>query len=469
MKTHRILLPLLILGIVFSSCEKYLDVKSENTQAFIETAEDCQLVLDNYAAMNVGYPSDGEASADDYYLRESTYSGSATDLENKALYTWEPAAQRESSTPQWINPYKVVFNANLVLEALEKLKGGSTSQATLDALRGSALFFRSYAFWTLAQQYANAYLPATAGQDAGIPLRLSPDFNDQYGRGTVQQTYDRITQDLQEAAGLLPPASLVSARPNKAAAYAMLARTYLSMEDYPKALTNAESALATLPADHLLDFNNLLDMDPPFLRFNKEVIFHSVMVGQPLINPNTFGARIVPELVDAYADNDLRKDLFLAPNTGSAHVGTFRFRGNYDETTTSALFNGLAADEMYLIKAECYARANNIPAAMTALNTLLVTRWATGTYVNMTAGSVDEALTKILAERRKELLMRGLRWTDLRRLNRDNRFKVNIERKLARADKTLYIVSTLPANDLRYTLLIPRQVIRNTGAEQNPR
>lgn len=476
MKILRNLWLVLMLSFIFSSCEKYLDIKKSNTQSFIETAEDCQLILDNYAIMNTGYPSDGEASADDYYLLEVTYN-SVTSLgqnperqENRDLYGWMATAQRNLSTPQWVNPYKVVYHANLVLETLEELKGG-TDQAVLNGLRGSALFYRAFAFWTVAQNYAPPYNAATAGADLGIPLRITSDINDQYGRGTVQQTYDRIIQDLQEAGNLLSPSSVNLARPNKAAAYAMLARTYLSMENYPQALVNANAALQV--NNQLLDYSTLNPVSTtPFIRFNKEVIFHSVMAAQPLLNPgfaSSNTAKIVPELINSYAVNDLRKTVLFESNTGAVHGGTFRFVGNYDQTTSSAFFNGLATDELYLIKAECLARANDVQAAMDALNALLVTRWVPGTYVNKTAATADQALGIILEERRKELLMRGLRWTELRRLNRDTRFKRDLERKLVRSDKTEYVIGTLPANDPRYTLLIPREVIANAGIAQNPR
>jgi hypothetical protein len=70
---------------------------------------------------------------------------------------------------------------------------------------------------------------------------------------------------------------------------------------------------------------------------------------------------------------------------------------------------------------------------------------------------------KILTERRKELIFRGLRWPDLRRLNKDGA-GVSVTRKL---DGQTY---TLTPNSLKYTWLIPQQVIDfNPGMPQNPR
>jgi len=460
---NRPLVKLLLLSLLNFSCEKFVDIKTNSSQDFIETVRDCQLVLDDYTSMNTGYPSDGEASADDYYLTDVSYLLTALSNTDRDLYTWSAGAIRPLALPQWQTPYKIVYNANLVLEKVEELRG-STDQATLDGLRGASLFFRAYSFWQVAQLYAQPYTSSNL-QSPGIPLRLKSDINEISDRGTLEQTYSRIIQDLQEAVGLLAPTSTISSRPNKAAAYAMLARVYLSMEDYSQALTYAGLALQL--NNQLLDYNTISQSAAvPFNpRFNKEVIFHSVMSPNPGLNPAAAGsnvAKIDPVLVASYTITDLRGLLYIKANTGT-HAGSFRFTGNYEPVSNANLFNGLAVDEMLLIRAECYARAGNNVGAMADLNTLLRTRWVTGTYTNMTATTADEALGKILIERRKELLMRGLRWTDLRRLNHESRFAKTLSRTIG---GTVY---TLPPNDLRYTLLIPDEVILNAGITQNAR
>jgi hypothetical protein len=235
------------------------------------------------------------------------------------------------------------------------------------------------------------------------------------------------------------------------------------------------------------------------------VIFHSVTSQTPILDPlsatnNT--AKIDPSLVASYASSDLRSVLFLKPNTTNVRVpdtpgstdstsvtvddGTYRFTGNYEPNTRSTFFNGLAVDELYLIRAECYARASNVTAALNDINTLVSSRWDnTSVYQPITAANADDALSKVLTERRKELLMRSLRWTDLRRLNHDVRFKKDLVRKVVRIQpqvtgsiSTGYTVAfeypaittySLPANDLRYTLLIPNEVIINSSLTQNPR
>jgi hypothetical protein len=461
--SYKFLLSILLLSVQLLSCEKYVDIKTSSTTSRLETVEDCQEILDNYGEMSTGYPSDGEASADDYYLDEQGWQYYTVNQEDRDIYGWIPGTGRSGADPQWVHPYKTIFYANLVLEGIEKLRNGADKQ-TLDQLRGAALFFRAYALWNVAQLYAKPYSAATANADLGVPIRLTSDVNEASARGNLQQSYDRITQDLDEAVILLSNSSKIQTRPNKVAAYAMLARVYLSMENYTLAQTNANLALQL--NSQLMDFNTL---DPfawpsPFERFNKEVIFHSLTTAGHTIDPG-FGsvAYISEEVVNSYEPNDLRKEYYL-DDRGD---GVYYFGGSYDAGYDGQLFNGLTVDEMYLIRSECYARANNITEAMRDLNTLLRTRWATGTYVDKTTSSSTEALQIILTERRKELLMRGQRWTDLRRLNKDDRFRKNLSKSIIVGGQTLNF--SLPANDPRYTLLIPQQVIINSGIQQNSR
>lgn len=464
MKTHHIIYSLIALSITLTSCKKFLDIERGDNKSYVTTIDDCQQLLDNYEKMNTGYPYDGEISADDYFVLNATLTAQSTSIlpEEKSFYYWLPAAQRAVGAANWQNAYQTVYTANLALENLEKIRSEGGDQAAINILKGSALFYRAFCFWQIAQIYAKPYLTATAGQNPGIPLRLKSDINDQSSRGTVQDTYNRILQDLTEAASLLPNTSSISSRPNKTAAYAMLARTYLSMQDYPNALINANAALQLNST--LLNYKDL-SSSVPFIRFkNAEVIFHSVCARSNILAPGTAGsniAKIDRSLAASYESSDLRKKFFLKPNSG-IHAGTFRFSGNYDANTTSVFFNGLAVDELYLIRAECNARAGNTEVAIKALNDLLVTRWEAGNYTEIpTSTPSDQALSLILKERRKELLMRGLRWSDLRRLN-----NVDLVRMI---DGNGTVVANLPINDARYTLLIPADVINVGHIPQNAR
>jgi hypothetical protein len=439
--------------LLFGSCKKYLDVKSDSKEEIPTTIQDCQDLLAHNSLYN-DYPIDGENSSDDLYLTDGGFaSQSAGDRE---IYQWSPTAmQLNVSNPvSWQNPYAGVLYANLVLDTYKKFSSTDQSSTAGLNVKGQALFLRAGFFYELAQLYTKPYDPATASQDLGIPLRLTSDLTEKLTRSTVQQTYDQIIGDLNTAIPLLPDNASLTSAPVKAAGYAELARIYLSKGDYNNALLNATTCL-NIKSD-ILDYNTAIPNYYAFTTFpnsNKEVIFNT----ESAYNGLAGSSFIVSDIVTSYSSDDLRKSLFCGDNGD----GTFTFLGSYSGDYNN--FTGLATDEVYLIKAECEARAGNTNDALADLNKLLVNRYKTGTFVPVTAVTADDALGKILAERRKELIYRGTRWADLRRLNKDPRFAVTLTRTI---NGTVY---SLPPNDPRYTLLIPAYIIQYGGYQQNPR
>src|SRR5690606_30324268 len=120
--------------------------------------------------------------------------------------------------------------------------------------------------------YAKSYDAATAQSDLGVPIRLSSDVMEVSTRPTLQETYDQILADLNEAATLLPAQAEVQTRASQWAVYALLARIYLDMEQYDLSLQNALKALDI--QDDLMDYNTLDPMAYPiFAELNKETIF----------------------------------------------------------------------------------------------------------------------------------------------------------------------------------------------------
>ena len=74
--------------------------------------------------------------------------------------------------------------------------------------------------------------------------------------------------------------------------------------------------------------------------------------------------------------------------------------------------------------------------------------------------SMPELVTIILQHRRKELLMRGLRWMDIKRLNEDGA-DIILQRMVDNQ------VHSLPPNYKRYALPIPADIILHAGIKQN--
>jgi len=449
----RCQLILLAIATAFFSCKKdWLDAKPNKNLVVPETLADLQALLDNNIfVFNHIQPALGEIGCDDYYVRYDDWKALYTNTERNA-YIWAKDIYNNEPVIDWMSAYQRVFYENYVLENIDNIKTDEGNIAEWQNVKGSALFGRGFDFYSLADIFAKPYDATTASSDLNIPLRLHTDINTKSVRSTTEQAFEQIIADLKESVSLLPVTAAYKTRPSKAAAFAVLARTYLCMGDYANCLLYADSSL--LCYHTLMDYNTIDATLPfPFTALNDEVLYHTTF-NYPQVISN-YVSIVDSNLYRSYADNDLRKYLFFDTSDGYP-----RFKGGYDGYT---VFAGLATDEVYLIRAECYARTGKATEAMNDLNTLLALRYKTGTFVPLTAADPEDALIKILAERRKELLYRGLRWTDLRRLNTDPRFAVTLTRKL---NGEIY---TLPPNDNRYAYPIPDQEIQLSGIEQNPR
>jgi hypothetical protein len=441
-----------LLSVWFSTgCQKFLEEKSDKSVAVPSTLRDARALLDNYTIMNTFYSSIGSQSDDDYYLTDAFFNSMAT--ENQNNYVWE----KEAYNPSNYNLlYNIVLYANMALNTVENLPVTANNSVEHAQVKGAALFFRAYAFFSIAQFWAPPYNKSTAASQPGISLRLSPDPNAKSTRATVEQTYAQVVRDLKEAAALLPPSVTPVSRPSRAAAFGALARVYLSMREYPLAGLYADSCLQLY--NTLMNYNSISQTaSVPFSRFNPEVILQTQFGGYAMLAVANW--KVDSLLYRSYTANDLRQKLFFTANG----TGTYGFKGSYSAATSGSNFNGIATDEIYLIRAECRARNDDKDGAMADLNSLLLTRWKTGTFVAYTASDATDALGKVLVERRKELVGRGLRWIDLRRLN----FEPALAKKLVRVvnGKTY----ELSPGDKRYTFYIPQNVIDFSGMSQNER
>lgn len=433
-----------------TACSRFLDEKSDQKLTTPVTLEDNQALLDRISDVLTNFALSGMASSDDYYISDADYNALNYE-EDKRLYTWQPnyVSTNQSNGNDWQYCYKAIFITNAVIYNLDNYNIPDAGN-----VRGQALVIRAARYFDAAQTWCLAYSPATADQNLGLPLRLDPDMNIPSVRATLKETYSLIIKDLKEAIPLLPVEQVAVSRPSKVAALAYLARVYLAMGDEQNALAYALQALTYKNA--LMNFNILKVTDSyPIKDLNTEVILRASMrTSGP--TKGTF-AKVPLNIYESYDSNDLRKSIFFRVNPDQSII----FRGNYTGNISGKL-SGVAVDEVYLMIAECYARLDNKITAMNYLNDLLVTRWRTDTFVPLTATSSDEALQIILAERRKELLFRGLRWMDLKRYNRDG---ANI--KLTRT--ILGQTFTLQPNDLRCAIAIPEDIIKISGIPQNPR
>ncbi|RZJ87640.1 MAG: RagB/SusD family nutrient uptake outer membrane protein [Chryseobacterium sp.] len=439
----------------FCSCEKYLEKKSNQSLVIINTLGDLQALLDNVGIINLQGPSADLASSDDNFIRFNDFQALVSQ-EDRNLYTWQPSnvfLPYTVSPNDWARLYNTIYVANVVLDNIDKIEKTSQNLASWNNVKGQALFTRAHCFFKLLTIWSLAYDETNSNEDLGIPLRQSSDFNKLSIRANVKDSYDLVTEDLESASGLLSTSPIHPYRAGKGAAFGLLSRVYLSMRKYDAALRSSESSLAI--TNTLVDYNTLSSVAAfPIPQFNKEVIYACSTDGGPLLNRNR--ARVDTTLIRKYETNDLRRQIFFDTQAD----GTCIFKGSYEGKIT--LFNGISVNEILLTRAECKVRAGLITEGLADLNTLLKNRYKTGTFTGISGLSTQESLTRILLERQKELVMRGTRWIDIKRLNKEN---ANIGLRRILNSNTF----TLPPNDLRFALAIPEDVVSLGQIPQNPR
>lgn len=439
--------------LLLGSCGKdYMDEKPDRRAVVPSSLEDCQAMADYTDVMNAFMPSLGEVGSDDYYVAYSTWNA-LTNASNKNGYLWNREIFEGGISLDWNNRYQQIFYANNILEVLGRMEE-VTDQGWYNSLKGTALFFRAFAHYQLAQLFSKPYIHKGDNSGLGIPLRLTSDLNVKSVQSTIDECYKQIIADLEGAMELLPEKSELKTRPNRPAASALLARIYLAMQDYALAEKYAEQVLA-LKNYSLMNYKNLpVASTYPIALYNPEVIFHSTLAGTPIL-ANTRHV-IDSALFELYADTDMRKMVFFRKTSGLN-----RFRGSYAGSAT--YFNGLSLNEVYLISAECKIRQGKVNEGLMQLNTLLAKRYTENTFVPFTGLDMENALDAVLKERRKELLFRGLRWTDLRRLNLDPATARTLKREL---EGKIY---TIDPNSPNYIYPFPDNAIQLAGLIQNER
>ncbi|MDR6786473.1 hypothetical protein ABIE26_005340 [Pedobacter africanus] len=459
MKNH---ISIAILALTTLSCitackEEFLEVKQNQSLVIPATIADYQGLMDNKTIMNNNACSElAIIGSDEYSVSDAVWAALPNPYQKNG-YIWAKDVYEGNALEEWNNAYWRILYANTAADGAANIKPAAAQQAEYNNLKGSAMFHRAFNFYQLAQVFCKPYNVATAPSDPGIPIRLEADINLPSKRGTVAQTYGQIIKDLTTAAELLPQPALFKSRPSKAAAYAMLAKTFLMMGDYGKAADYASQSLSlhsTLNDLNTFNLSNRFTF-PTDAELNPEILFATGISGIAILTVTRIN--IPASLVNSYQSTDLRKQAYFFNNTD----GRILPKGSYKGATTC--FTGLATDEVWLILAESLARTGQVPKAMETLNTLRKTRYNKTGYADLITTDATTALNHILTERKKELLLRGTRWEDLRRLNKEPDYATTLTRIV---NGTTY---TLPPNDSRYTWPIPDNEIALSNFQQNPR
>jgi hypothetical protein len=451
---------LLLLSFASYHCKKHMP-EDEPIQPFDpKTIEDCNY----YLTGGIYTQAVPELSSMDHIINDSaTRHILLSPIDFKAYYWDRNIFKGIADVDDWEVPYRRIRDYNFITDKMNTIPVTDSNRVQWNYLHGRVLFLRSYALLNLVQVFATYYNSATAANTPGIPLDGYQITKKSY-RTNLQAIYDMITDSLQASIPLLPmliaTTDTYRSIPTKQAAYALLARLYLNIADYPKAGVYADSSLKIY--SQLINYNQLdtLQNLTKYFPANPEILLNSTFpsTGFQQLRDTTSYITVNPDLYNLYAANDLRRTVCYY-RTGE---GTYHLRNSPYSDYSTNFFTGLTTAEMYLIRAEAAARAGMVNEALQDLNILLAQRYKTGSFAPVNVYSATEAIQVILQERRKELAFRGLYWQDIKRLN-----AAGAGIKLQRVFRSTTYV--LEPNSPLYTFPFPDSAILNSTMQQNPR
>ena len=317
--------------------------------------------------------------------------------------------------------YQVLAEANNILEVLDEIPDATEAQR--DHIRGELLTIRAMVHFDLLRMFTYPYDYQANAQHHGIVVNTStPDVLSKPSRSSVYESYKQIVTDLEEAIGLLNddekhgPTRKMWIGPD--VAKALMARVCLYKQDWNGAIEYSthlieDATYGLVPGDMLASGyeSGSPTQETIWILDNSQDVSESLskFMGVPDIADKTELAA-TGDLLSLYSENDYRRDL-LVEFSGDTVSLKYRSSGNIESDIE--LFR-LA--EMYLIRAEAYARIGKEVQARADLQTI---RQRANPAAAQPSFSGEELIQEILTEKRRELAFEGHLFYDLKRTGSD--------------------------------------------------
>jgi hypothetical protein len=261
-----VLISFLILIIFITSCKDIIDLKpyssiSESTAFSTPSLIDLSVTgmyqaaqIGNYGGGNRGYPfgaafvEQGDCRGEDVVNTQAFYQ-----------FTYEGVYNLTSANNSyyWIDSYRLINRANIVIEGVTQAITGNIITATQGNIYiAEAKFFRAITHLELLFHFALPYKATTDASHMGVPFREKAyvtlgaiDEGTTQHRNTVAECYSKIIADLDFAEANLPGKSVRSGnlklvRATKGAAVAYKTRVYQHMWDWANVITEAQKMIA---------------------------------------------------------------------------------------------------------------------------------------------------------------------------------------------------------------------------------
>ena len=391
---------------------------------------------------------------------------------------WGLATPGSNSDDAWIRFYNIIKQSNKLINNVDNVQDATDDQKNL--VKGQAMGMRAYAYFYLINYFQQTY----KGNEnkPGVPI-YTADTTEGGPRGTVQEVYDRIISDLSTAETLLngqPRAS--KGNIDATVIKGLRARVALIMEDWATAATYAAQArqgYALMTAAQYTAPSAFSSVANPEWMWGSiipadQATIYASFFSHIDIRTGGYAAlgqqkKITKDLYDQISPDDVRKNVFREPGTGTTSNPDYNQLKHQVPAAGSwaADYLYMRAGEMYLIEAEALARQGQSGPAITALETLVKTRYPAYTATGLSGQAL---LDEILLQRRIELWGEGFSLMDIKRLNQGlNRPTGPGNHGAPNFNANVY--TTSPA-DARMIMRIPQKELDNnvnmTPADQNP-
>lgn len=439
MKKIVYLITALGLGWGFASCD--LDLTPDTDVA----GSDAAALIYVEGLRNGIYNQLTTASGYDYMRYPDYY----TDLFNETVNSgnrggyfsrWLLNATDQDVNEVWSNYYSIVVSVNYAIMRAEEAAAKHPDHAEqLDFYKGELHLIRAYVFHQLALRFCEDYEPAEAASQLGIPTPTSYDPAAKHNRGTLDQTYRQILDDIAAAEKSVDtPGAADSPYVTVDAITALKAQVALQMHKYGDAIDYARSLYGAYPL-----IASRSDMEKMWMQdTSSETIFQLSLTSTtlPLVDNTTYdytsgtwnsagyfiySPAYVPEqwVCDLF---DTNKDYRYGPCIEASHIkeianGTntagwllVKLTGNRNLFTSPTVLTYknmpkiFRVAEMYLIEAEAQYRLGG--DALAPLNALRAARG-----LDAVSSTGDALFKDIQDESVREFIGEGRRLFDLKR------------------------------------------------------
>ncbi|MEI3798797.1 MULTISPECIES: RagB/SusD family nutrient uptake outer membrane protein [unclassified Chitinophaga] len=447
---QRILILVIIMAGSISSCTKFLDVKPKGKLIPSEVADFDHLLdnsniaqwvfIDNNTGCNLGYLTDNLSLSDG--IGNINYkANNHPNIDRYWAYVFRQPYKNPSTSDYFWDwgTYRSMAYFNNVIDGVRAIPNLSTeNQQYAKTVVAQALVNRAWSYFITTLVYGPVYKPGSPNDTKTIPYVTSADMGAPLpDLSTQEQAFAQVQNDVLTALPDMPEVTNWPSRPNKTAAHALLAYYHLFTQKYDSVVYYANLAWTAASkggTDKLIyDYNSFSWTDPTNLinstikgpdnflsaaNSRENLLYRNLDAGAGR-SSSSYPSDEVIALYDQA--NDLRfKYFFLtAPGYKTTYNNVVYDDGNriqYYRGSKTNMTAGFSYPELLLMRAEGYARTNQLAVAIDDLNTLRRYRYKTGTPT-LPVGTKDEVIQQVLDERRRELPLGSFkRFLDLKRL-----------------------------------------------------